>query len=95
MTVLRRSGSGVAYTPARRRLEVEVGVLAQDRPFEPLELRRRIDAELVDERLAGAAVRVERIGLPAAPIEREHQEPDRALAERVLGDERLELADRL
>ena len=75
--------------------EVEVGVLAQDRLLEPLELRRWIDAELVDERLAGAAVSVERIRLPAAPVEREHQEPDRPLAERMLGDEGLELTDHL
>ncbi len=77
------------------RLEVEVGILAQDRLLEALELGRGIDAELVDERLAGPAVGVERIRLPAAPVEREHQQADGPLPQRMLGDERLELADHL
>ena len=37
----------------------------------------------------------ERLGLPAAAVKREHQLRAEALAQRMLGDERLELADHL
>ena len=47
--------------------------------------------KLVDERLPRRAVGLERLGLPPGAVEREHQLAAQALAQRVLGDERLEL----
>ena len=41
------------------------------------------------------AVSLERLGLASRPIQREHQLPAQALAQRMLGDERLELAHEL
>ena len=38
---------------------------------------------------------LERVGLPVAPVEREHQLPAEPLAAPVLGDQRLELGDEL
>ena len=51
-----------------------------------------LDAELVDERWRACPVRLERLGLPARPVEREHQQSARALAQRVLRHERLRFA---
>ncbi len=70
-------------------------VLPQDRGLELAQLRAGVDAELLDERLAGGAVGGERVRLPAGAVEREHELSARALAERLRLDERLELGDEL
>ena len=60
-----------------------------------MELSQRapgLDAELVDERPARGLVRLERLGLAAAAVQRKHQPAVHALPERLLGDEHLELA---
>ena len=49
----------------RRLLEQQRLVLAQDRRLELLELGPWVEAELVEQRLAGGAVRGERVGLAA------------------------------
>ena len=79
----------------RRRRALETRFLPQDRAVEPLQGRARLDAELVDECAAGVEVGLERLGLPPGAIEREHQLAAQPLAQRVLSDERLELADEL
>ena len=79
----------------RRLLEQERLVLAEDRGLELAELGARIDAELLDERLARGAVGGERVGLPSRAVEREHELRARALAQRLGSDERLELRDEL
>ena len=63
--------------------------------MERLQLRARVDPELVHERRARGGVGVERLGLPAGAVEREHQLPAQSLPQRMLADERLELADEL
>ena len=60
-----------------------------------LKSRRRLDPELLDERPARVLVRLERLGLPSAAVERKHQLSARPLPERVLAHDRLELADEL
>ncbi len=52
----------------------------------------RLDAQLVDEHRAGLPVGAERVRLATGPVEGRHQETVGALAERMLGDELLELA---
>ena len=54
-----------------------------------------LDPELLDQRPARVAVDVERLGLATRAVEREHELAAQALAQRVLGDQRLELADEL
>ena len=44
---------------------------------------------------AAVAIRLERLRVPTRAVEREHQLPAEPLHERMLGDERLELADEL
>jgi hypothetical protein len=65
----------------------------QNSALEPLQRQVRLEAELLDERLPRFLVGAQRVRLAAGPVQREHQLPAQTLAERVLGDERLELAD--
>jgi hypothetical protein len=48
-------------------------ILGEDRPVNPLELGRRVDAEFLGQRRAGPAVHQQRLGLPTAAVEREHE----------------------
>ena len=70
-------------------------LVAQDRRLERAQIRRRLDAQAVDQRLVSAAVGLERLGLTSGTVEGEHLLAAEALAERVLADERLELAGHL
>ena len=74
---------------------LERGVLGEDRRLQPLQLGARLEPQLVDQRRAGAAVGVERVGLAARAVEGEHEVGVQALAVRVLGDQRLQLGDRV
>jgi hypothetical protein len=75
----------------RRCVELERGVLPQERLVELLELPAGFDAELLDEHRPRRPVGVESLGLAAASVERQHQLSVQPLPQRVLGDERLEL----
>ena len=86
-----RAPCGAARAPAAD-AELERGVLREDRALERLQRRGRLDPEALDERLPGRAVDLERLGLPAGAVEREHQLAAQPLAQRMLRDEGLELA---
>ena len=73
-------------------LSAELRILTEDRPFELLQRWAGLDAELLDEHLPAVPVCLQRLGLPAGAIEREHQLAAQALAQRVLEDQSLELA---
>ena len=70
-------------------------VLGEDGPLEAPKLFSRLEPELLVEQAAAGLVGVERLGLPPAAVEGQHQLPAEALAERVLADESLELGDEL
>ena len=70
-------------------------LLAEDRAIEGLQLRPWLDPELLDERSARIVIGRERLGLAAAPVEREHQLTPEPLAQRLRADERLDLRDEL
>ncbi len=74
---------------------LERGVLGEDRRLQPLQLGARLEPQLVDQRGAGAAVGVERVGLAARAVEGEHEVGVQALAVGMLADQRLQLGDRL
>ena len=88
-------GEVVLGAAAARRRRRRARLLPQDRAVQLLERRARLDPELVDERAPRVLVHLERLGLPARPVEREHQLAAEPLAQRMLRDERLELADEL
>ena len=88
MTISPSSSGG--RRAVRRR---EPGFVAQDLRLESLELGAGLDSELVDEAGARVLVHLQRFGLPARAIQREHQLPAERLAKRMLAYERLELTD--
>ena len=59
------------------------------------ELGRRLDADLLDQGRPGVPVGLERLGLAAAPVQREHALRVQPLAQRVLGHQGVELTDEL
>jgi len=73
--------------PARERRAGQSGVVAKDRALELLQLRARLDPQLADQGRARAAVGGQRVGHPAAAVQREHQQRPHVLAQRVLGGE--------
>ena len=68
-------------------------LLTQDRLLELAKILRRLDPQLVDEHASGLPVGSEGLRLAAGAVEGEHELPPQALAQRMLGHERLELAD--
>src|SRR5207244_10954098 len=74
---------------------VELGVVREDESLEPLELRARVETQLVPEQPARRAVELERIGLAAGAIEGQHEQGAQTLLERVRRHERFQLADEL
>lgn len=75
--------------------EVERGILRQHGTLEPLQVRARLDAELLHQYPAGRLVGRKRIGLPPAAVEGDHQLPMQPFPQRVRGGQRLKLADHL
>ena len=65
--------------------------MAQDRLLELPQLRRRLEPLLLDEHATRTPVRVERIRLTTGRIQGAHQLAREPLAQRMLGDERLDL----
>ena len=80
-------------SPGVSRGRVEHGLLAQDCLLDRPQARPRFEAQLFDEVAPRLPVRLQRLRLAAGPVEREHQLAAQPLAERVLGDESLELRD--
>ena len=98
--IVRFGGAGNARTPRRKLGGVRGGaaidgILGEDRLVEVVEFGARFDPELLDEDLAGVAIGLQRVGLAAAAIEREHQLGVQPLTPWVLGGELLELADQV
>jgi hypothetical protein len=76
-----------------RRFEVKRRFLAKDRPLELAQRRARLERQLLDQHPPGVLIGGERIGLPAAPVQRQHQLCMQMLAQRMLLNQHLELAD--
>jgi hypothetical protein len=73
----------------------ERGVLVQDEALQLLQLRRRLEAELVGQVGARLLVGAQRLRLPAAAVEGEHVLGAEAFADRVLLAEHFQLGDEL
>ena len=78
-----------------RRGKVERRVLGQDRLLQATELDARLHPDLLDQHGARLAVGVQRLGLAAGAIERQHALRVQPLVQRMRADQRLELADHL
>ena len=91
----RRRGVELARELGRGGLDVQRRVLAQDRVVQAPQLRPRLDADLLDERAPGVPIGLQRLGLAPAPVQREHPLRVQPLAQGVLGQQRIDLADDL
>jgi hypothetical protein len=80
---------------ARQLRQVERAILLENRLFEALQRRSRLEPQLIDERLPCLLVRVQGFALPARAVEREHQLSSEALPQGMLRDQRLQLADEI
>ena len=76
---------------ARRRVEVERGVLVQDRLLQLAQPGAGLDPELVDQHTARAAERLEGVGLPPAAVERQRLQRPPRLVQRPLADQPAQL----
>jgi hypothetical protein len=92
-TACDRDGSTFLGPPRRRPRPLQVGVVLEHPPLELLQLEPGLDAELLAQCLARAAVELERVGLPARAVEREHQLRPWPLPEGLLRDQLFELRD--
>jgi hypothetical protein len=81
-----------ARPPSRRSRRRKLRALGQDPGLELAQLRARLKAQVLAHAAARVAVGLERLGLPAAAVQREHELSSKALAERVLADEPIEFA---
>ena len=86
---------GLRRRPPRALLELELGVLLEDRLLEPPQRLAGLEPELVGQLLTGGAVDVQRLGLAARAVERQHELAAQTLAQRVRRDQRLQLADQV
>ena len=63
--------------------------------MQPSQLGAGLDADVLDQRRARPAIRVQRLGLPARAIQREHALRVQALAQRLARQQRLQLRQHL
>jgi hypothetical protein len=75
------------------RRTVEIWVLAENRVVQAAQLGTRLEPHLVEQDPPGVPERLQRLRLPAAAIEREHALTVQPLAQRVLADQVVELAE--
>ncbi len=78
-----------------RRCRCELGALGQDCLLEALERRAGLKRESLDQAAPAVAVDLERLGLAITAIEREHELAARALAQRMLRYECLQVGDQI
>jgi hypothetical protein len=86
----RRRRREIPAAPANGRNRCDRRVVGEDRLLDPSELRPRLEPELVGKHAPGVLECLERVGLAATAVEREHQLPPEALPERVVGERRTE-----
>ena len=82
---------GRRLAPGRRRQRprVQLGGVAQDQLLQPLQLSPRIDAEIRIQAVPRPLVGSQRVGLPAAPVQREHELRPQPFPVGVLGEHGL------
>ena len=84
----RRRRGKVAAAPARDGNGGDRGIVREDRLLQPPQLWPRLEPQLVGEHAPRLLERLERVGLAAAAVERQHQLPPQPLAERVVFERR-------
>ena len=75
--------------------KLEIGILVEDLLLQVLQLRRRVDANLVGQVFPGTRIGSQRLGLTITAIQRQYLLGPKPLAERVLECQRLQLPQQL
>jgi hypothetical protein len=91
----RRGSRQVAPGAQFGRLDQQRGIVVEDRLLQAAQLGAGLGPELVEQGAPRGAVGLQRIGLAPAAIQREHELASEPLAQRLRGDEDLELGDEL
>jgi hypothetical protein len=91
----RRRGGEVPARAQLGRLDRERRVLPEDRALQLVQRGAGLEPQLLSQRVPRLPEHRERVGLPVAPVEGEHQLPAEPLAAPVLGDQRFELCDQI
>ena len=73
----------------------ERSVVGEDLVLESLQLRSRVETELVGQQAPYSLICGQRVGLPSAPVQRRDQQQPEALLVRVGGHRRFQLADHI
>jgi hypothetical protein len=79
----------------RDRPPVPARFAGEDHLFEVAQRRARFDAELIDQRAPDPPVDLQGVGLPAGPVQGEHQMPVQAFPKGMLLDEGGDLTDQV
>ena len=79
----------------RCRGEIKRGVAGNDRQLELLQARPGLEPKLCGQSATELLVEIERLGLPSATVQRQHQLPPQPLAQRIAPDRCRELPDQL
>ena len=77
----------------RRRLQIELGIVIEDRGLHPLEIGTGLDPELVHQHGAGTCERLERLGLAPGPIQGKHELAPSTFTQWFLSNHPLEVGD--
>jgi hypothetical protein len=88
-TAFRRWLVAPFHASARRRREARI--VRQDGRLELSQRATRLQPQVLGQPLVALAVDGERLGLPVAPVQRQHELSAEPLPQRVIRDERLEL----
>ena len=86
-------GQGKARTGCRRRSKH--GIVVEDRALLRAQIRPGLETELFMKEVAQLGIRLERLGLPPRPVEREHEPRAQPFPEWIVHDEGLELRAQL
>ena len=89
------SGMRVPIESSAAYRRIEVAIVVENGSFEVLQSPSRLETQLVQQKAAGVLVGTQRLGLPPASIEGEHQLGTKTLTERMLRDEPFEFAHHL
>src|SRR3954469_10897699 len=91
----RRGGVELCGDLRRGRFEIQRWVLPQDRVMEAPELWPWLDADFLDQRRPGLPVRLKCLSLPSTAVEAKHPLRVQTLAQRVVGQQPVDLDDDL
>src|SRR4051812_40457072 len=75
------------------RARLERGILPRDRLLEASGLRRGLESEFRVQPVTASCVTLQRVGLPPAAIESQHEQAEHPLARRMLGGQLVQLGD--